>query len=227
MANYSIGISGLNAAQKAIDIIGNNMANAATPGYHRQRINLSPAYASQTSALVLGGGVNAESVTRLIDNLLEKEILREQSLLEQVSKEYTTLRTIENAFGELSTEGGLNSAIDDFFNSLSDLSNHPGEVIWQNQVLSNAQFMASRFRTLGDYLSKLDNQIQMEAENIIVQANLLIDQIADLNKNIERIEISGASANNLRDQRDQCIAEPCRELVYGEVARAHNQIEVQ
>ena len=44
MDSYSIGLSGLGAAQKALDVIGNNIANAATEGYHRQRIELAPAY---------------------------------------------------------------------------------------------------------------------------------------------------------------------------------------
>ena len=49
MDSLSIGISGLQAAQKAFDIIGNNVANAATDGYHRQRIDLSPSYTSQSA----------------------------------------------------------------------------------------------------------------------------------------------------------------------------------
>ena len=50
MANYDIAISGLEAAQRALDVIGNNLANAATEGYHCQRINLTPAYSSPKSA---------------------------------------------------------------------------------------------------------------------------------------------------------------------------------
>ncbi len=76
MSNYSIGLSGLDAAQRALDVIGNNIANAATEGYHRQRVNLSPAFSTQEGDVLFGGGVNIKSVTRMIDDLLEKEILR-------------------------------------------------------------------------------------------------------------------------------------------------------
>ncbi|MHC5083166.1 MAG: flagellar basal body protein [Planctomycetota bacterium] len=38
MAGYEIGLSGMHAAQKALDIIGNNIANAATDGYHLQEV---------------------------------------------------------------------------------------------------------------------------------------------------------------------------------------------
>jgi flagellar hook-associated protein 1 FlgK len=99
---FNIGISGLDAAQRALDVIGNNLANAATEGYHRQRIDLVPEYASQMGSVLLGGGVEVAGVTRLIDNLLEQEILRQHSLLEHVSREFITMHTIENAFGEFS-----------------------------------------------------------------------------------------------------------------------------
>lgn len=207
MSDFSIGISGLDAAQRAIDIIGNNIVNAATEGYHRQNIELRPAYASQKGSILLGGGVEIASVARMVDVLLEREMLRQRSSLGQVSQELTTLQTIENVFGELATEdGGLNAAIDKFFSALQDLSVYPNEIIWQNQAVRDAQIMASQFRTLGEFLSDLEAQIVLDAENIIESINVLTSQIAELNDNIEKVEISGGQANNLCDQRDLCIS---------------------
>jgi len=98
MDSFGIGISGLNAAQRAFDIIGNNIANAATDGYHRQRLNLTPAYMSQVGSIILGGGVDVAGVTRLIDGFLQKEVFRQQSSLEQVSQELGMLRMVRDAF---------------------------------------------------------------------------------------------------------------------------------
>ena len=207
MDSFSIGISGLEAAQRAFDIIGNNVANAATDGYHRQRIELRPSYSSQVGALLLGGGVDVVGVTRLIDGLLEQEILRQESLLGQVSQEFATLQTVENAFGEFLEGSGLSAAIDNFFNALQDLSAHPTEVIWQNQIVTAAKTMAGQFRTLGEFLAELKNQIELEAKITIEQINILTNRIAELNDSIEKHEISGGKDNNLRDLRDQCIKE--------------------
>lgn len=207
MDSFGIGISGLNAAQKAFDIIGNNIANAATDGYHRQRLNLAPAYSSQIGPVILGGGVDVAGITRMIDGFLEKEINRQQSSLEQVSQELAMLRTVENSFGELSDGGGLSTALDDFFNSLQDLSAHPAESIWQDQAVTSAQTMAAKFQTLGQFLTTLESQISLEAENVVDQINDLTGTIAELNNNINKQEISSGQAYNLRDQRDQCIAE--------------------
>ncbi len=207
MSSFSIGISGLEAAQRAFDIIGNNVANAATDGYHRQRIELRPAYSSRVGTVLFGGGVDVVGVTRLIDGLLEHEILRQESLLGQVSQEFTTLRTVENAFGELLEGSGLSGAIDNFFNALQDLSAHPTEIIWQSQIVTSAKTMADQFRTLGEFLAELKNQIELEAKNTIEQINILTNRIAELNDSIEKHEISGGKDNNLQDLRDQSIKE--------------------
>ncbi len=212
MNGFDIGMSGFNAVQEAFGVIGNNIANATTDGYHRQRIDLVPSRVGQVGAVSLGGGVDVAGITRVIDNLLEQEILRQQSSLEQVSQELTTLGTVESAFGELSGGSALSEAIDEFFNALQDLVAHPSEGIWQNQAVALAENMASKFRTLGEFLSTLQTQIELEADNTVERINTLATQTAELNDKIERKEIAGIQANNLRDQRDRRIAELC-ELV--------------
>ena len=179
MSSFDIGLTGLNAAQKGLDVIGNNVANAATEGYHRQRVDLTPAYSRLNSGVLMGGGVEVQGVTRAIDMFLEPEILRQQSSLSQVSQESTTLSSIEAAFGELTGNTGLNAAIDKFFNSLNDLSAHPDQDIYQNEVLASADAMAGQFRTLGDFLSNLETQIRLQAENVVDQVNTLAGQIAE------------------------------------------------
>jgi len=226
MANYFIGLSGLDAAQKAFEIIGNNIANAATEGYHRQRIDLTPAYSSQKGPVILGGGVDVVGVTRIIDDFLQKEMFRQQSSLEQASQELATLRTVENAFGELSGAGGLSTAIDEFFNALQDLCAHPAEGIWQNQAVTAAETMAAQFRALGEFFSALENQIILEAENTIGQVNVLASRIAELNHSIERQEVGGGRANNLRDHRDQCITELSRLISVDTVAREYGVVDL-
>ena len=226
MDSFSIGVSGLNAAQKAIDIIGNNVANAATPGYHRQRINLNPAYARQIGSILLGGGVEFANVTREINNFLEQEILCQQSSLAQTSRELESLRTVETAFGELTGNSSLSAAIDGFFNSLQELSAHPTEPIWQRQVVTDAETMAGQFRTLSEFLTKLETQITLEAENSIGQINALTNQIAGLNDKIENVEVSGGQANNLCDQRDQCIKELSELIGVETQAREYGVVDV-
>jgi len=227
MSDYAIGISGLNAAQHALDVIGNNIANLATEGYHRQRIELSPSSSSREGSVLFGTGVNVDGVTRLIDNLLEQEMLRQYSSLNQIARELVTLQTVESALGELSAEdSGLNAAIDNFFNSLQDLSADPGDGIWQSQVVSDAEVMASQFRTLGEFLTTLDTAIRLETENAVDSINTLTSQIAELNQSIQEVEISGSSANSLCDQRDKLISDVAALISVDTQSRDYGVVDV-
>ncbi|MHC4293321.1 MAG: flagellar hook-associated protein FlgK, partial [Planctomycetota bacterium] len=207
MDSFSIGLSGLEVAKNALDVIGNNIANAATPGYHRQRIDISPEYLVNLGGYIQGGGVDFEGITQEIDIFLEMEILRQQSVLGQVSRELSALKTVETAFGELSGSTGLSAMIDEFFYTLKELSAHPGEVIFQNQVVAAAEKMAAQFRVLGNTLTDLQSRMALEAENTVVEINTLLVQIAELNGKIQEVEIAGGQAHNLSDQRDQLISE--------------------
>ncbi|UCF43631.1 MAG: flagellar hook-associated protein FlgK [Planctomycetota bacterium] len=226
MDSFSVGLSGLDAAKKGLDIVGNNIANAATPGYHRQRVELSPAYMSEIGGILLGGGVVYEGVTRLIDSFLEGEILRQQSSLGQVSQELATLRSIESSFGELSTGSGLSKAIDEFFNAVQDLSAHPGELIWQSQAISAAEAMATQFRTSGEFLTTLESQIILEAGNTVGRINILLGEIAELNFKIKTLQIAGGEGNNLQDQRDQYITELSKLIGVQTVDREYGVVDV-
>ena len=145
MSSYDIALSGISAAQTAFDVIGNNIANAATEGYHQQKLVLTPIVSSAAGGTASGQGVYVENVIRQIDTLMEQEILRQQSLLGQMDRESVTLKTLESALGELSTEGsGLNAAMDAMFNSLDDLSLHPWDNVYQNQVVSQAELASAR-----------------------------------------------------------------------------------
>ncbi len=207
MSSVNIGLSALNAAMKALDVIGNNVSNASTEGYHKQIANLSPSYSVSDGNILVGGGVNVTGVTRIVDEYLEQEILKQQSTLNQTTQEASTLSDIETAFGELSTSStGLSTYISNFFNAISDLSAHPDEVAYQNEVVSAGETMADQFNTLGKYLDNLQVETRTQVDSDVKQINTLSGQIAELNGNIQNIEMTGGQANNLIDQRDELIS---------------------
>jgi flagellar hook-associated protein 1 len=208
--SYDIGMSGLSASQQAFEVIGNNIANASTDGYHRQTLKLSAAFSSLNGQNVLGGGVDVEGVTRAINELLDEQIVRQQSCLSQLSQETDTLSTIEAAFGELSSDSGLSVALDKFFNSLKDLSAYPDQTIYQNAVIACAQELTSQFRSLDEFLTTLEEQIELEAQDTVEKINNLIQTISELNNNIKEQQTNGGQTNNLCDDRSRCISELSR-----------------
>jgi len=207
MQNFSIGLSGLNAAASALEIVGNNIANASTEGYHRQRVELTPSTYGQMGGGSVGAGVDVSGVTRLVDKLLESEIMRQGSSYEQVSQELSILTAVETTFGEFSEGSGLNALIDGFFDAIRGLAAHPLERVWRNDVISSAEVMSNEFRRLGASLSSLEDQVVLEAQSAGDSINSLITQIAEMNGKIQTIEIGQGQASNLRDHRDHLITE--------------------
>ncbi|MCP4452562.1 MAG: flagellar hook-associated protein FlgK, partial [Planctomycetes bacterium] len=208
MSSYDIALSGMNAAQTAFDVIGNNIANAATEGYHKQRLVLSPVDHGLSLRTASGQGVAVEQVVRQIDTLMEQEILRQQSLLGRVDREAVTLSTLESALGELSSEGGgINAGIDAMFNALDDLSLHPWENIYQNQVLSEAEALSGQFRSLGETLTTVEDNLRLEAMTLVDRVNALTVQVAEMNVEIASSGTAGRQPNNMIDRRDEAISE--------------------
>lgn len=210
MQNFAIGLSGLAAAGTALEIVGNNIANVSTDGYHRQRVEFTPSIYGQTGEGVVGVGVDVAGITRMIDRLLESEIMRQESSYEQISQELSLLTAVETTFGEFSEGSGLNATIDAFFDAFRGLAAHPLERVWRNEVINSAEVMSNEFRRLGASFKGLEDQVVLEAQNTGDSINALITQIAELNGKIQTIEISQGQANNLRDARDQLIVDLAR-----------------
>ncbi len=207
MQSYSIGLSAIGAAYSALDTIGNNIANAATEGYHRQRLELSPSSTNASAGAVGGGGVDVIGITRTIDTLLEREIISQKSSYDGVSQQLSTLSTIETSLGEFAQNGGLNAMMDAFFGALRGLAANPLDRAARNEVISSGEALASEFRRLGASLSDMNDQITLQAQQTTESINTLTSQIAELNGKIQDIEIGGNHANNLLDRRDQLLVE--------------------
>ncbi|HAL45279.1 MAG: flagellar hook-associated protein FlgK [Planctomycetes bacterium GWF2_42_9] len=204
MGSFNIALSGLGAVQTAFDIIGSNITNAGTEGYHKQIVQLAPSYTSSTNA----GGVKVINISRIVDTLLEQQIYQQNAALAQLTQENNTLSSIETAIGELSADGsGINAAIDSLFTSMQELKLSPTDSISMTQLVSNAEALTSQFRNIGEYLTTLEETIAKQTEIAVGTINSITAQIGKLNNQIESVELVGGNANTLRDQRDQYISD--------------------
>jgi flagellar hook-associated protein 1 FlgK len=221
--SMSIGLTGLRVAQGAIDLIGTNLANATTDGYHRQEAVISTLDLSGGRALSVGGA----KITRArqdVDTLLEREIARQNTSLAQTSEELTSLQTVEATFGDLSTSN-LDVAVGTFFDSLRQLSSQPTSRALQEQVVSNGDAMTRQFGDLSTFVNSAQQNAQIQLHDLVGQANDLAAQIAGLNKQVVDMESRGGSTNLLRDNRDAAIAK-LAELVDVQVAKAPSDASV-
>ena len=205
MSNMSIGLSGLMVAQRAIEIVATNIANANTDGYHRQTPVISPVETGSPSSPSVGGA-EITRVHRSMDSLLESEILRNQPLQGQLTQELMTLQSIESSLGQLGSQG-LENALTQFFGDMRELAAQPQSSAQLQQTAWSAESLTEQFRNLGNFLLDTANSLKTEAQNAVSQVNQLTGQIADLNTHILADVSRGGSANLLADQRDQLVRE--------------------
>jgi len=203
----NIGQSSLFAHQQAIDIAGNNIANVDTPGYTRQRLNLQQNSVVYSNGLSLSTGVKAdEGVQRLYDQFLTAQINEENESLGRWQTQNESLQKVELMVNETSGSG-LSSAMNQYWNAWQDLAHNPGGVAERTSLLSAGQFLSSTFNQLSESITDIRDTIDASVQNGVAKINQLSEQIAELNHQISKIEVTENNANDFRDRRDQLVFE--------------------
>ncbi len=196
-----LGKRALMAQQTALNTSGHNVANAATPGYSRQRVSLTQTLPLDTPQGSIGSGVIAQSVRHVRDLFLGAQYRNDNGNLSRWQTTHKSLAQIELFFNEPGDKG-LNQLIQDFWNSWENLATNPtarSSVVEKTKVLINA------FHEHANQLSDLRTSVDADVKNRIQEINLLSTQIAAINRQIAGSEIGGGMANDLRDQRDLLI----------------------
>ncbi len=201
-----IGRSALSAAQIAMQVTGNNISNAGTEGYHRQRVEMDPLRGGRVGQNFIGRGVEAASVRRAIDTSIQARMRSSMSQEQTAFIEASVLDSIESLTNELS-DRDLSSAMGRFFNAWSELANNPTSGITQAAVIEEGAAAASYIRGVRSDLLEQRTQIENDLASSVNRTNTLLDQIAQLNRAVVNGEQGVGEDGNLRDQRDQLIDE--------------------
>ena len=143
-----IGQSAILASQTAIQVAGNNLANASTPGYHRQVARLSPSRPEYIGrAGFVGTGVQMQRIVRTVDTALQGRTRAAISDQNAAEIDQRFLNAIESIRNELSDQD-LSSRLSAFFNSFSELANSPNDEAVRTVVIQQASGLANAMREL-------------------------------------------------------------------------------
>lgn len=199
---------GLFAQQTAMNTAGHNIANANTKGYSRQVVNFTASNAIEVPGVnhskapgQLGTGVDFSDINRAREPFLDGQFRDQNQSLGDWQVQEDTLVRIEQIINEPS-DTGMRSVLDDFWNSWHDLANQPDNLTARSVVMENSVTLTNMF---GDAATKLDNLESDIKDSINIKTydlNTKLNQVAELNGEIFRIEQLGDNANDLRDQRD-------------------------
>lgn len=207
MSLYSLGLSGLNAAQAGLTVSGHNIDNSATPGYNRQRVMTSTAGATATSAGYFGRGVQVDTVQRQYNSFLFRQLVGAQSTGASYSTYASQITQVDNMLGDNTV--GISPALSAFFGSLNAVASSPADAATRQDLIGKGQSLVSQINS-----AYRDMQTQREGLNTqigaaVSQVNSYLDQINNLNQQIviARATASGNEPNDLMDQRDLLLSQ--------------------
>lgn len=201
------GLKGSLVNHKQIEIVGNNIANAANEDYTRQEARLVSQGSIFEGGLPFGQGVEITKVLRVRDELLDRQLRSTQSSESDFKAQLKWLQRIESIYNEPS-ENGINNALSTFWESWSELSNDPENFATRSNIISQAENISQLIRSLDTKLANFDQELTLELRQSIDEINAGAYEIAELNKEIFRLELGeNNEANDLRDQRDGAVKE--------------------
>ncbi len=198
-----VGLSGLQAHQDALNIIGNNITNVNSPGYSRQRANLTPSDSHVSGNFMFGSGVDLSQVQAIRDRFLELQVTDAISRQKGAETRFSTLEGISPVFNE-DAVGSLGSLVQNFFQGFQDLSARPEDASVRTALIDRANAMITGFQTRYNLLR--DQRVSADGSigSYLTQVNALSSQIASLNQRIAT-ELTPGADQAARDQRQQAV----------------------
>lgn len=200
-AGLNIANSGLNAAQIGMTTTTSNMSNIDTEGYSRQVVNQTAVGpAAVYSRSLVGNGVTVNSVDSVYSFRLNQKYWLENGNTGKWEAQTSYLEQIESVFGTTDSSD-ITNALDTLNSALEDLSTDTDSASARAVVLEAANSFCTTLNDAYSQLSQLRTDINSDVSTAVDQINSYASQIADLNKKISIATSSGASTNELEDQR--------------------------
>ena len=200
-------MSGLSAAQAALNTVSNNISSYNVAGYTRQNTILGAANSTLTGGGWVGNGVYVSGVQREYDAFITNQLRAAQTQSSGLTTRYQQMSKIDDVLSD--TTNSLSTTLQDFFKSLQTLVSNAEDPAARQTVIGKADGLVNQFKTNDQYLRDQDAQVNTAITTSVDQINNYAKQIANLNDQISRLTGvgAGASPNELLDQRDQLVSE--------------------
>lgn len=217
MSMLNNALSGLNAANIALTVAGQNVANAAVDGYSRQQAQF------KTSNVYLGG-VEVASVDRIVDAFLNDDIWRTNSDLSYFQNKQTYLGFIEQVVGSDSLN--LNNSITSLTSALNAAATTPDSNAYRQQFLSAAEGLMRDFGQINGALEGQLNKLNTQMSNVALEVTSLTKQIADVNASIGKAVANNQPSAELKDNRERLINQLSKHIGVSTVERSNGLVDI-
>lgn len=193
-----MGARAIMAQQRGAQVAGNNITNAATPGYHRQEVIFR-------SVEHLPNGVEIEDVRRVSNEILFQRLRGQEGQSGFAQARNEQIARLESVVGTLG-EHSVSVALDEFFSAWRLVSSSPNDLHARVEVLTRSDELASVVQQQALDMTDAQSDVDSEIVLHVGDANQLIDTVGELNRSIQIAEANGQTAAELRDNRDRAIS---------------------
>jgi len=236
----------LNAHRFGVTTAGTNIANVNNPDYARQRAVLGDRGTISTIVGPRGMGVEVVGFQHMRDRVLDRELLREQSINSSLEAQSAALSKAESSVGQeidrsgdspfvdgvssdASGAGGLASSLNQFFNAFHSLSANPASDAEKESLLQKSGILVEKLNVTSQRFEDLKSDLTLQVTTDLGEANALIEEVARLNSEIARAEAShSGQALDLRDLRQARLQDLSKliQITVSEIPNSSGQIKV-
>lgn len=197
--------TGLVAARQGLNVVGQNIANANTTGYTRQRLTTSSIGPAASTGMFSGGvrpgqGVSVDAIARLGNDHLDARVRSSAAVSGYATVRANVMGSLETTLKEPS-DNGIAARLADFWAGWQDVANSPNESAPKEVLLSRAGNLAAQIGQGYQGVNSQWSQVRTETVGMVDELNGAAAQVADLNKAIRSTLAGGGSANELIDAR--------------------------
>ncbi len=220
----NIATRALTTNMAALQVVGHNIANASTPGYSRQSVELQTAGYQRMGNGYFGKGVEIATVEREHNAYLTREARVASAVAAADALRLERLQQLESAFP--TGAGGLGAAMNDMLNAWSDVASSPGNLTARVVAIARADDFAARLRNTAGQLDALAQGAQQQVQGSVRTINGLAKDLAQVNQRLIEAGGQAHAPNDVLDQRDQILRELGQQVQISTVAAADGSVSV-
>ena len=207
-------MAGLQSAQSGMLVTSQNVTGSSVEGYVRRTSSVRVNGLSPSSIDLTGTSFAVEGFTRYFDNLLQGQLLSQQSKTSYSQALTQSVAPLDAMLTEPATS--IATALGNFFNAAGSIANEPTNSAYQQSLIGNARLVADRVSGLANAVGQISSNASQALADVLNQANSLTPQLASINSKIRAAAIPGvaAASPDLLDERDRIVGK-LQELVGG------------
>lgn len=220
-------LTGLMAAQRALETTNHNIANVNTEGYSRQRVEQGAKPAEFIGAGYIGNGVDVLSVSRSYDQFINKQLVASNSSFAEANSLANLASRLDNLVSDSSTS--LSPALSSFFDAANEVANDPTSLPARQVMISEGESLSKQFNNMATQFDDLRAQTNNQLKSNVDDINSLAESLSNLNNKIVVDLHRGVHEqlpNDLLDQRDVLLNKLAEKTSISTIAQQDGSISV-